>query len=225
MLRWLKDAGQRDVVFFITADHGMTVTQGKYAGQLMGETKDRALKIQHGDSISDDFVRLTQDSKEPYAVIKTRQALTTNTALAHGGLTPEEVLIPFITLTTRPPAPCKMPVKISIIGQCLRLAPQYWQLELRLTAEETVENIKLSLEPPFSIEKRPPIDIIRADKSHDISLKFTACCEQNGLCALDIQLDYDTKLDHEKNIQRLSVDFPAPLLERNSEAQSFEDMF
>lgn len=224
---WLKDALSvgRDVVFFITADHGMTVTQGSYSGELVGEVKDRAMKIKHGDSVAEDFVRIKQDSKDPYAIVKTRHALTKNTALAHGGLTPEEVLIPFITLTTRPPRPNKMPLEVVIIGNCSRLGDKYWQLELRLRASEQVETLKLSLEPPFRLEKRLPIDIIRAEKSHDIILKFTADCEQNGLIALDLQLHYDRANVHEKNSQRLDVNFPPPLLERDAGAQNFEDMF
>lgn len=225
MQRWLKDAGQRDVVFFITADHGMTVTQGSYDGQLIGEVKDRTMKIQHGDSVADDFVLMQQDSKDSYAIVKTRSALTHNTALAHGGLTPEEVLIPFITLATRPPLLNKMPLDVDIIGNCTRLGNKYWQLELRLTATEQVETIKLSLDTPFSLEKRPPIDIIRAEKSVDIILKFAADCEQDGLIALDIQLHYDRASVPEKNTHRLEINFPPPLLERDAGTQSFEDMF
>lgn len=225
MQRWLKDAAQREMVFFITADHGMTVTQGSYSGALLGDIKDRTLKIQFGDSIAEDFVQIAQDSKNPYAVIKNRQTLTNNTSLAHGGLTPEEVLIPFITLTTRPPKLNEMPVKVCIIGHCLRLGNKHWQIELRLTAAEQVENIKLSLEPPFLLEKRPLIDIIRADKALDITLKFTADCEQEGLIALGLQLHYDRSIAHEKNTQPLNVNFPPPLLERDAGTQSFEDMF
>ncbi len=221
---WLKDAGQRDVVFFITADHGMTVTQGVVQGSF-DEVKDRAMKIQHGDSVADDFVLMQQDSKEPYAIVKTRHALTHNTALAHGGLTPEEVLIPFITLTTRPPLPNKMPLDVNIIGNCTRLGNKYWQLVVRLTASEQVETLKFSLEPPFNLEKCHPIDIIRAEKSLDIILKFTADCEQDGLIALDLQLHYDRASVHEKNTHRLELNFPPPLLERDAGTQSFEDMF
>lgn len=224
MQGWLKDAGQRDVVFFITADHGMTVVQGTLQGNL-GDVKDRAIKIQHNDDVSDDFVRITQDTKTPYAVVKTRQALTGNTALAHGGLTPEEVLIPFITLTTRPAQPNKMPVEVSVIGSCTRLGDKYWQLELRLKATEQMEDIKLSLEPPFNLEKLILIDIIRAQKTHETILKFTAPCEQVGLTTLDVQLHYNRTNDYEKNTHRLDVVFPKPLLERDANTQNFEDMF
>ena len=227
MQSWLKDAFGfgREVVFFITADHGMTVTQGSYDGQLVGEIKDRAMKIKSGDSIAEDFLLIKQDSRETYAIVKTRQALTKNTALAHGGLTPEEVLIPFITLTTKPPQSPKLPVEATVIGNCVRLDRHYWQLELRLTAEEAVETLKISLDSPFILEQRSPIDIIRAHKSLDIILKFTASCQQEGLVALDLQLSYDRINAHEKNTQRLDVYFPTLLLERDADTQNFEDMF
>jgi hypothetical protein len=224
MQRWLKDAGQRDVVFFITADHGMMVTQGVLQG-CFDEIKDRAMKVQHGDNITDDFVLMKQDSKNPYAIVKTRAALTYNTALAHGGLTPEEVLIPFITLTTRPPLPNKMPLDVNIIGNCTRLGNKYWQLVVRLTASEQVETLKFSLEPPFNLEKCHPIDIIRAHKSQDIILKFTADCEQQDLIALDLQLYYDRASVHEKNTHHLEINFPPPLLERDADTQKFDGAF
>lgn len=75
----------------------MTVTNGRYSGESLGETKDRLFKLKTHETLPTDFVLVNQDSKDYYAIPKTRMGLT-DAVLAHGGLTPEEVLIPFIKL-------------------------------------------------------------------------------------------------------------------------------
>jgi len=221
---WLKDAGHRDVVFFITADHGMTVTNGRYTGESLGEANDRIFKMQRNEPVPDNFVSVNQDSTAYYAVPKTRLGLS-NAALAHGGLTPEEVLIPFVTLTRPSKEPSRMPIDVEIIGECIRLGDKFWQLELRLNASVQVEILRLSLEPQFKLEFREPIDIIRANRSYSVTLKFRANCEQKGLTTLDLELQYERAGAHEKNSRRLEVHFPASLLEKDSDTQNFEDMF
>ncbi|CAG1022200.1 hypothetical protein DOJK_01514 [Patescibacteria group bacterium] len=223
MQTWLKDAGQRDTVFLITADHGMTVSQGHYTEKLTGDIKERTIKLSAQQTINSDFFIIKQDTKESYAVIKTRQTLIPAN-LTHGGLTPEEVLIPLISFTTKPVTPCRLPIDITVL-QCSRLGNQYWQVELSLNTVATVENIMISLEPPFKLETRQTIDIIRAGKYLTIYLKITADCEQQGLIALNCQLNYDTALGHEKNNHALTIEFPDSLLDRDADSQDFEDMF
>ena len=221
---WLKDAAYRDVVFFITADHGMTVTNGRYNGEPLGETKDRVFKLTNKNALPENFVLINQDSKDAYAVPKTRLGLS-DAPLSHGGLTPEEVLIPFIALT-RPSAEAnKLPVEVAIVGECLRLGDKYWQLECRLNASVQVETVRLILKPPFKLEFREPIDIIRAHKAHVITLKFRAGYEQEGLITVDLELQYKRAEANETNIKSLHVNFPASFIQRDTGTQSFEDMF
>lgn len=221
---WLKDAAHRDVVFFITADHGMTVTNGRYDGESLGEIKDRIFKLKRRETLPDDFVLINQDSKDDYAVPKTRLGLT-NSVLAHGGLTPEEVLIPFIKLIRPTFETNKLPVEAEITSDCLRLGDKFWQLDVRLSASVQVETVRLNLEPPFKLELREPIDIIRAQKSHTVTLKFRADIEQEGLIVLELGLQFERHGARETLKKSLSVNFPASFLARDSGAQSFEDMF
>lgn len=221
---WLKDAARRDVVFLITADHGMTVTNGCYTGESLGEVKDRIFKMQVNEPLPDNFVSVNQDSAAYYAIPKTRLGLS-DSVLAHGGLTPEEVLIPFITLIRASTQPNRMPIEAEIIGECVCLSNKFWQLELQLSASVQVESLRISLEPQFKVEFREPIDIIRANKSHSVTLKFRSNCEQEGLAAVDLELQYDRAGVHEKNIKRLEIRFPASLLERDTQTKNFEDMF
>lgn len=221
---WLKDASCRDIVFFITADHGMTVTNGRYFGEPLGETKDRIFKLKTRETLPDDFILVNQDSKDDYAVPKTRLALT-DAVLAHGGLTPEEVLIPFIKLVRPAFEQNKLPVEVEIIGDCLRLNDKFWQLEIRLTASVQVETVRLNLALPFKLENREAIDIIRAQKSHIVTLKFRADIEQEGLIALELNLQFHRAGARETVKKMLSVNFPASFLAHDSGTQSFEDMF
>ena len=177
------------------------------------------------ENLSDDFVLVKQDSKDDYAVPKTRLALT-DAPLAHGGLTPEEVLIPFIKLIRPTFAATKLPIDAEIVGDCLRLSDTFWQVELRLTAAVQVETVRLMLEPPFRLENREPIDIIRAQKSHTLTLKFQADDRQEGLIALGLKMQFKTVISNEMlPEQRLAVNFPPYFLARDTEVQNFEDMF
>lgn len=221
---WLKDAAHRDVVFFITADHGMTVTNGRYSGESLGETKDRLFKLKTHETLPTDFVLVNQDSKDYYAIPKTRMGLT-DAVLAHGGLTPEEVLIPFIKLVRTSLEKNKLPVEVEVIGDCLRLNDKFWQLEIRLTTSVQVETVRLNLESPFKLENREAIDIIRAQKSHTVTLKFCADVEQEGLIALELSLQFERANARETIKKMLSVNFPASFLAHDSGTQSFEDMF
>ncbi len=221
---WLKDVARRDVVFFITADHGMTVTNGCYTGESLGEVKDRIFKMQVNEPLPDNFVSVNQDSAAYYAIPKTRLGLS-DTSLAHGGLTPEEVLIPFVTLTRATTQIVRPPIDVEIIGECVCLGDRFWQVDLRLSASVQVESLRLSLGLQFVLEFREPIDIIRANKSHNITLKFRSHCVQEGLTAVDLELQYDRADAHEKNIKRLEICFPISLLERDTQTQNFEDMF
>ena len=180
--------------------------------------------MQINEPLPDNFVSVNQDSAAYYAIPKTRLGLS-DSVLAHGGLTPEEVLIPFVTVTRTSIQPSKMPIDVNIVGECVCLSDKFWQLELRLSASVQVESLRLSLEPQFEVEFREPIDIIRANKSHSITLKFRSSCEQEGLAAVDLELQYDRAGVHEKNNKRLEIRFPASLLERDIQTKSFEDMF
>lgn len=222
---WLKDAAHRDVVFFITADHGMTVANGRYSGEPLGETKDRIFKLKTRETLPNDFVLVNQDSKDDYAVPKTRMSLT-DSVLAHGGLTPEEVLIPFIKLIRPTFEANKLPVEAEIIGECLRLSDKFWQLEVRLTASvQVVETVRLSLELPFQLENREAIDIIRAQKSHTVTLKFRCDTEHEGLIVLELGLQFERSDARENTKKALTVNFPPSFLNHDKDAQNFEDMF
>lgn len=219
--RWTKDALSlgRDIVFFITADHGMTVTQSLYSGEKLGEVDGRVFKLNSVVDLPSKFVKIND-----YAVPKPRLRLTPNALLTHGGLTPEEVLIPFITLTSKPPQPAKTPLEVDLSAQtCKKLGSKQWQLELTLIAGLAVDSINLSLAAPFT--GKANLDSLRANKSQTLILNFSSEQDQEGLTELTLLLSYHRMGAFEENQKLLSVQFPASLLEKDTTTQNFEDMF
>ena len=219
---WQKDAGllNKNIVFFITADHGMTVTQSLYQGQAITECKDRAVKLKGATSLPDDFAWLGE-----YAVPKQRYRLTSSGLLAHGGLTPEEVLIPCITLSSKPPQVGGTPLEIKLSdNQCVRVANQCWQLEMQLiTHDKDLAAIEISLAQPFS--GKGNVDSLRAYKTQSLILRFNSTQEQEGFTEIEVLLSYQYAGAYEQDHKLLTVKFPASLLEKDARTQSFEDMF
>jgi hypothetical protein len=224
---WKKDAGylNRDIVCFITADHGMTVVDSDYKGETFGEIKDRVFKIKSPiPDNAQDFIFIPRSADSGYLVPKDRRRLNGSAALTHGGLTPEEVLVPFVTLSSRLPEIIKMPLELSMLNnKCQRISDKSWQLSLELSASVNVKNIKVRLESPLiGIES---ISAISAGDSHKMLLVFSALSEQSGLTELTIHLGYDKDGAHELNTRQFSCIFPEPLLEKDAGTQGFEDMF
>ena len=215
--RWTKDAMNtgRDIAIFITADHGMTVTQEQYSGDI----KERVFKLNSADNLPEGFVKV-----DNYAVPKRRLRLKADDLLTHGGLTPEEVLIPLITLISRPPQQSKTPLEVDLsVQKCIKLSDKQWQLELTLTTSVAVDSIHLTLAAPFN--GKSYIDSLRAKKSQHLIINFRSNQHQEDLTEMTLTLTYNRAGAREENQKLLSVRFPASLLEKDSDTQSFDGAF
>jgi len=219
---WRKDAAQlnKEIAFFITADHGMTVTSEYYQGQALGDIKERVFKDAKSSNTHAGFELIKN-----YAVPKKRFRLTDDALLTHGGLTPEEVIIPFISLTSNIPEPIKTPLEISLKSQqCISLPNKVWQIECLLNSNTDVSNIQLSLASPF--DGKETLDSLRAGKSQSLKLNFSSEHSQQGLTEIQLHLSY-VRSDgyHEDNEKLFNIEFPSVLIETDTATQSFEDMF
>jgi len=220
---WRKDAAQlnKEIAFFITADHGMTVTSELYQGQALGKVKERVFKGVQAIENQSDFVLIND-----YGVPKKRCRLSPEALLTHGGLTPEEVIIPFISLTSNIPQPIKTPLEISLKSpQCSKQADKVWQIECLLNSNTDVNNIQLRLASPFKGKEN--LDSLRVGKSQVLTLNFSSEHQQNGLTEVQLHLSYVRSSDggHEDNEKLFDIEFPAALIEKDTATQSFEDMF
>lgn len=211
----------REVVFFITADHGMTVTQGFYDGESLGENKERCFKLKSANiELPANFVNI-----ENFAIPKQRLRLTPDALLAHGGLTPEEVLIPFITLTTKPPELPKTKIEVSLENkQALRISDKQWQIDLLLTSNVSASDIQINMKDSIFLGSER-VDSLRANKSQKVVLQFNAEQQQEGLVRIELVVSYRCATLNEQLSKFIDVNFIAPLLEKNASVQSFEDMF
>lgn len=224
---WKKDAGymNRDVVFFITADHGMTVTQSDYQGETLGEVKERVFKTKYSTvDDAEEFVFLPQGSDSGFMVPKRRIRLNDNALLTHGGLTPEEVLVPFVTLSSRQTEVIKTPLELNVLNdKCQRVTDNSWLLSVELSAGVAVRNINLKPEAPLMGEES--ITAMEAGSSQKFLLNFSAPSGQTGLTEITIHLSYDRDGAHEFNTKQFSCVFPESLIEKDAATQGFEDMF
>jgi len=224
---WKKDAAymNRDIVFLVTADHGMTVTQSQYQGEVLGEAKERVFKVpasyaeEHGD-----FALLKSGGKKSYLAAKKRVRLADDALLTHGGLTPEEVLIPFVTLSSRQSESIKTPLEFKLVNEkCQRLKEKSWQINVELSAHVAVENISIKFIEPLIGEES--VVAIAKNGSQRLLLGFSSQNEQAGIIELAVKLSYDREGAHETNIKHFSCIFPEPLINKDATTQGFEDMF
>ncbi len=224
--KWKAHAGslKKDVVFLITADHGMTVTQTAYDGEEYGEVKERVFEVDKSyHNKNEDFSYISNGHKKAFLVPKKRVRLMDKALLSHGGLTPEEVLIPFVTLTSRQLASIK-PLELTLLNKnCQRVAEKSWELSVELVANVRVENITIKFEVPFMGEET--VTAIAENNTQKLLLSFSASVEQTGLREIPFQLTYDRKGAHEVNTIQRSCFFPEALLEKDSATQNYEDMF
>lgn len=211
----------REIIFFITADHGMTITQEFYAGESLGENKERCFKLKSESiELPADFVKI-----DNFAIPKKRLRLITDAVLTHGGLTPEEVLIPFITLTTKPPELPKAKIEVSLENkQAQRISDKQWQIYLLLNSNVSASDIQINIKDS-TISGSEKIDSLRINKSQKVVLRFTCEQPQEGLVKIELAVSYFSANGNEQILKTIAVDFPPLLIEKDSGAKNFEDMF
>nr|WP_305908041.1 PglZ domain-containing protein [Methylomarinum sp. Ch1-1]MDP4520845.1 PglZ domain-containing protein [Methylomarinum sp. Ch1-1] len=224
---WKKDACymNREVAFLITADHGMTVVQANYQGEVLGEVKERVFKRKNmpNDDI-EGFEFIQQDTNYGYLVPTARVGLNDSAGLTHGGLTPEEVLVPFVTLTSRQPEAITTPLELTVLNnKCQRLGDKTWRLSVELFASVAVKNVEIKLESPLNGEES--IMALDVSSYQRLFLDFSSSSEQIGLTDITIHLKYDRDGAHEINTKQFSCVFPESLIEKDATTQGFEDMF
>lgn len=220
--RWRKDAAQlnKDITFLMTADHGMTVSSEFYQGEALGRVKERVFKgVQKIDN-NPDFVLIKN-----YAVPKKRWRLSSDAILTHGGLTPEEVIIPFITLSSNTCQPTQTPLEISLKSKdCVKMGDKRWQIELLLSSNSNISHIQLSINSPFY--GKETLNSLAAANSQALTLNFSSEHQQQGLIEIQLHLSYRrSDGGHEDNEKLFNVKFPPALLEQDTESDNFNNMF
>ncbi|MDF1583256.1 MAG: hypothetical protein RQ733_13695 [Methyloprofundus sp.] len=224
---WKKDAAymNREVVFLVTADHGMTVTQSDYKAESLGEAKERVFKVPASYKEAHEDFALVKVGKKAYLAPKTRVRLDDEALLTHGGLTPEEVLIPLVTLSSRQPEAMQTPLELKVLNEkCQRLKEKSWQIHVELNAYVAVENICIKFLEPLIGEES--VVAMAKNGTQRLLLGFSSKNEQAaGMIEFAIQFSYEREGAHEVNVKHFSCVLPEPLISKDPATQGFEGMF
>lgn len=228
---WVKTAlqHQKKPVFFIVADHG--VTQINRVAEVIpfeGIIGDRTVCINKPPSnTSDDFAKYESGNKS-YLVPKRRVRLQSGTPLVHGGLTPEEVLIPLITigfdyLSKKP----QYPIEICLLKDSALTVPDGWQIYFKIQSHARLEKIFLKTLTPFSGKAGPFGPLQRNEETLEHLMLIQSNIEQEGRIHLQIRITYyrpDIGANETLNTT-LVVNLPPHILHKDEQAALFETMF
>lgn len=230
--RWLLDARrfQREIAVFITADHGATKLS-RLEEPLLGTTpvERRILEVSADfESCPDDFFhQRTSPDGGGYLIPYARVAYQDDRAMLHGGLTPEEVLIPFVRVGpgSRDTKGALQLRAVDGRGDAVRDGWHIW-LQLENTSPEAFVNVQIRVLTPFagkhSIQSLAPF--VEPDA---FIMMIKSEFEQTGRTRVAFELRYRTKSDAPFDSKRIGLDIElAPhLVERDEASRDLDDAF
>lgn len=230
--RWLLDArrSQREVVVFITADHGATkLSRIKAPLPGMNPVERRIFPVPAGlDSCPDGFVhRRTSQDGSGYLIPLDRSAYQAGQTMLHGGLTPEEVLIPFVRVGrgSRDTTGALKLRATDVRGDAVR---DGWHLRLALenASPEAFINVQIRVLTPFTGKHEIP-SIAPFVEPAPFIMRIESAFEQAGRMSIPFELRYRTRCDGPYEDQRfgLEIELAPHLVERDQGSRDFDDAF
>lgn len=230
--RWLLDArrSQREIAVFITADHGATKLS-RIEAPLPGTTpvERRILAVSADiDSCPDGFIhRCTSQDGSGYLIPIDRAAYQAGQTMLHGGLTPEEVLIPFVRLG-RGSRDATGALKLRATDGCGDAVRDGWHLSLQVenTSPEAFINVQIRVLKPFT-GKFEIQSIAPFVEPAPFIMRIESAIEQTGRMRIPFELRYRTKSDGPYDSERFELEIAlAPhLVERDQASRDFDDAF
>lgn len=228
MEKWLQDSFTlgKEVSFFVTADHGVTSLNQKVMNTFVGKAGERVVELtEKPEKIPSDFYYLpSYGNSAGYIVPKLRASFDKQCALSHGGLTPEEVLIPFIKLSTATDSKKKNDFDIDSESiDCKIVTDKKWALQITIKINRDITAIHFKAKQPFSGH----FNVGAASKGNDliIPLLLTSKHYQEGRTKVVVSCRYDTKSQQVERELDFDVDIPKPLLKQTESSKSFGEMF
>ncbi|MGL4473558.1 MAG: hypothetical protein ACRCT7_03735 [Shewanella sp.] len=209
--RWSKK-----IKFIVTADHGVTKSSGlfEFEGQ---NVKERVVLNANDVYISDKLYRFDTGypSLGTCLIPKSRHSFL-EVAFAHGGLTPEEVLIPWVELTSDDPK--KKPFLLTSDDvSCHSIGDKRWNITLNAIKNVSEENITFKVDPPFSVLGNGNWDC--ANKQLHLSLHSSV--NHEGLVEVVFAVAFKGK--HLTTVTRV-IDFPNSFVKQSATSSAFDDM-
>ncbi|EGV17032.1 hypothetical protein [Thiocapsa marina] len=229
--QWQIDAARyhKQSAILITADHGATKIS-RLATPLPGTqaVERRLLRIETApETESKDFAYVISRATG-YLIPYSRVAFGSTATLLHGGLTPEEVLIPFILILPGNQG-AVFGLQLTSVETHCPAATQGWYVRLSLsnTNRETFFNLKVVAKTPF-IGESPVIARLEPHaKNQEIVFNLRSNIEQQGRTQVSFDLRYTN--GRSEGYHRISfsldLDLAGHLMERTEAANEFDDSF
>lgn len=209
--RWSKK-----IKFIVTADHGVTKSpnQINFDGD---KVKERVVLNADGYNASSELYKFDTGYRSLGACIvpKNRSSFQ-EVAFAHGGLTPEEVLIPWVELTSNDPKEIPFFLNDKTVT-CHSIGEKKWNITLNAKQNSDEDFISFRVSPPFSIIGNGNWDVV----SGQLHLSLGSTVNHEGLVAVDLNVDFKGK--HLTTVP-LEVDFPKALVKQDKASSEFDDM-
>jgi hypothetical protein len=216
----------KEISFYVTADHGVTSLNSYIPNSFDGKAGERVVELNtKPENIPSDFYYLpSYNDSAGYIVPRTRASFDKEQALSHGGLTPEEVLIPFIKLSTVSYSHKQNDFNIDTdILDCKIVADKEWKLQITMKINFDVSNLHFKAKPPFFGQA----SVIKASKSDvlTIPLSLTSKHSQEGHTEITVVCRYKKGSQQiEKNLDFV-IEIPKPLLKQTESSKNFGAMF
>lgn len=231
--RWISQSHRHslDPVVLITADHGLSyireTASSKPVDSLPGDYGERTIAYSTAPQVREDFAQAEAGGKH-YLIPLQRVRLQGETPLSHGGLTPEELLIPCITLRKDCSIiPQRPSLHVSLKQQNAMILNDGWQLKLVLQASCPAQSIRLEAQPPFR-GQAGPYGPLQEGETVELTMLLAADFPQEGLTQVDLGVTFihpELNNAREQLYTKLPVNFPVSFLERDAQATAFESMF
>lgn len=227
--RWTAQARKHgfEPVVLVTADHGVACirTVEHAFHEETGICGERDIRFTRPPGRRDGF-EIAEACGIHYLLPLRRVRLKGDTPLAHGGLTPEELLIPCLVMR-RPvvTTPSPQPLTIRLVNNKAISISDGWQLRFLLVSADTAQGIRLEVKPPFR-GKSGPYGPLQKGQDCEIGLNIQADFPQEGLVKLELEASFTREDSNtEKLFLGFDVYFPPKLLEVSHEMADFESMF
>jgi hypothetical protein len=148
--------------------------------------------------------------------------------MLHGGLTPEEVLIPFARIS-RATGQTKTALRLLPKEKRCHPVPNGWHITLRIEngSNDTFFNLRILASAPFSGEY-PVVERLGPYKDRDdMIFKITTEIEQNGKTTVPFEVRYQPAVDAPFVLLdfNLDLDLGTHLIKRDQAARDFDNFF
>ncbi|WP_318523252.1 hypothetical protein [Photobacterium leiognathi] len=209
--RWSKK-----IKFILTADHGLTQSSGmiRYEAQ---NVKERVVLDVDDVNVSEALYKVDTGYRNlgTCLIPKNRDSFK-EVAFSHGGLTPEEVLIPWIELTSEDPKE-KPFVLITDKVRCHSIGEKRWNITLNSLKNVSEECLTFKVASPFQVIGKGNWDSV----NKELLLSLYSDVNHEGLVEVEFTVAFKEKL---VTTFTLDIEFPKSLVKKDKASSAFDDM-